>query len=255
MAEVTNRDDLNVSYGFKTVPARVKTGMIQKHFSAIAGTYDLADALLSLGLNVLWRKSAMQLLQLPREALVLDLCGGTGDFSFLAAGGIGPSSPVVLYDFNPAMIRKAMQRRATHRKTGKIICVRGDAENIAFHDNVFDAVMIGFGIRNLAHPVMGIRESYRVLKRGGALMILEFSLPLNRWLRKVYDFYSFRVMPSLGKLITGAQDPFSYLAESIRVFPAPDALLSILKENRFSRPSFSRLTNGIAVVYMAYKDS
>ncbi len=254
MTDKMRGDEDKVSYGFKMVPADEKTRIVQEHFNAIATTYNIADTLLSFGLHILWRKEAMRLFDLPEGALVLDLCGGTGDFAFLASNRIGPGGTVIVYDFSPAMMKQGMRIEKRHKQHGKIMWVQGDAERIAFHDSSFDAVAVGFGIRNLAHVRKGIAESFRILKKGGTLMILEFSLPTAGWLQKVYNFYLFRMVPFLGGLITGARDPFSYLAESIRVFPSPDTLISILRENKFSRASYKRLTNGIAVVCTAHKD-
>ena len=147
--------------------------------------------------------------------------------------------------------------RAKVNRSGEplpVLFVQGDAESISFPDATFDAVTVGFGVRNLAHPFVGLREMFRVLRRGGRLVCLEFSVPTTALLRALYHMYSFVVMPRAGKLITGAQEPFSYLVESIRVFPAPEKVIDIMREMGFLHVRVKRLSGGIAVVYTAVKE-
>jgi demethylmenaquinone methyltransferase/2-methoxy-6-polyprenyl-1,4-benzoquinol methylase len=135
-----------------------------------------------------------------------------------------------------------------------VLFVQGDAERISFPDDTFDAVMVGFGVRNLAHPFVGLREMLRVLRHGGRLACLEFSLPTAALFRSLYRLYSFLVMPRAGGLITGAREPFAYLVESIRVFPTPEKVAEMMAEIGFSGVSLKKLSGGIAVVYTAVKE-
>jgi demethylmenaquinone methyltransferase/2-methoxy-6-polyprenyl-1,4-benzoquinol methylase len=131
--------------------------------------------------------------------------------------------------------------------------IQGDAERLACPDASFEAAMVGFGIRNLTHPEVGFREIFRVLKPGGKMMCLEFSTPQTAWFRKLYDFYSFNVMPAAGKLMVGSWDAYAYLPESIRMFSQPEELSAVLTEIGFIRIRYRRLTNGIAVIYLGVK--
>ena len=244
-----DRDE--VSYGYRTVAAADKRRLVGQHFEKIARRYDLADALLSFGLHFLWRRSAIRRLALKRGDNVLDLCGGTADLALRAARSVTPGGTVTVCDISRAMMLEGRQKasRSGYRET--VSCVQGDAEMLPLPGNTFDAVTVGFGVRNLVHLERGLREIFRVLKCGGKLMILEFSVPRTGWIRHLYNLYSFSVMPFAGKVVTGSAEPFKYLAESIRVFPAPEALKATLEASGFAHVTFQRLNNGIVVVYLA----
>jgi demethylmenaquinone methyltransferase/2-methoxy-6-polyprenyl-1,4-benzoquinol methylase len=137
--------------------------------------------------------------------------------------------------------------------SGRIHYVQGDAESMSFLEGSFDAAMVGFGVRNLTNMDKGLHEMYRVLKRGGKMMCLEFSLPTSSWFRFLYDFYSFHIMPLVGKLLAGNSEAYLYLPESIRKFPAPDDFAAMMTATGFSRVTFRRLTNGIAIIYIGVK--
>jgi demethylmenaquinone methyltransferase/2-methoxy-6-polyprenyl-1,4-benzoquinol methylase len=242
------------SFGFRTVLVREKAVYVLRHFNSIAVRYDFMNTILSFGLHYLWKRQSVKALGLKPGDRVVDVCGGTGDLSILAARAVGPKGRVVLYDINRAMIEGARPKISQASLADRIILVQGDAESLSFPEGRFDAAMVGFGIRNLTHMERGLAEMHRVLKPGGKLMCLECSLPTSFWFLALYDFYSFRFMPFVGKLLAGSREAYVYLPESIRKFPSPDELTSLLGNIGFSRLTYQRLTNGIAVIYTGVKE-
>src|SRR5574340_885558 len=246
-------DEGTTHFGFRTVPVKEKVAWVRNHFDTVAQKYDMMNTLLSFGIHYLWKRTAVRLLGLKQGDAVLDVCGGTGDLSILAIKQVGPSGKVALYDINRAMM-EAGRRKPTHAKErSRILYVQGDAEHISFASGCFDAALVGFGIRNLTHMEEGLREMHRVLKPGGCFVCLEFSRPTASWFRLLYDFYSFHVMPALGRLIVGSRQAYTYLPESIRMFSSPEELSRLLEKIGFRRVNYRALTNGIAVVHRGIK--
>jgi demethylmenaquinone methyltransferase/2-methoxy-6-polyprenyl-1,4-benzoquinol methylase len=242
-----------VSFGYRTVGAGEKKRLVHDQFTPIAGTYDRADALLSLGLHFLWKRATVRRLGLGPGEGVLDVCGGTADLALRAAKRVGGFGRAVVYDFNRPMMEAGRIKSGRAPNGGIITFVQGDAEHLSFPDSSFDAVTVGFGLRNLVDLDRGLREISRVLKRGGRLAALEFSLPRRRWQRSLYAFYSFRLMLPAARLITGTDGPFRYLVESIRVFDPPEGVAGRLARAGFNDVSFQPLTLGIAVIYYGRK--
>jgi demethylmenaquinone methyltransferase/2-methoxy-6-polyprenyl-1,4-benzoquinol methylase len=246
------RDD-KLSFGYRSVGAEEKKRLVHDQFTPIAATYDRADAVLSLGLHFLWKRATVRRLGLGPGARVLDVCGGTADLALLAARRLGPSGLAVVYDFNRPMMEAGRRKSARSREGSIIAYVQGDAEGLAFPGAAFDAVTVGFGLRNLVHPDEGLREIHRVLKPGGRLAALEFSLPRRRWQRSLYAFYSFRLMLPAARLITGTDGPFRYLAESIRVFDPPEDVAGRLRRAGFVDVTLKPVSLGLAVIYSGRK--
>ncbi len=230
-----------------------KTAAVQRHFDQVASRYDLMNTLLSFGLHHLWKRRAVSLLGLRPGERVADLCGGTGDLALLAASKVGPSGTVLLYDLNRAMMLAGLPKIARRGLKERILLLEGDAECLSLADNSLDAVMVGFGVRNLARLEGGLREMHRVLKPGGRLLILEFSRPRHPLMRRLYDLYSFHVMPRAGQIITGSREAYAYLVTSIRQFPRPEELAALLREIGFAGVRYHPLTDGIAMIHLGVK--
>jgi len=240
-------------FGFQRVPVDEKAGRVLNHFNSIAKNYDFMNTLLSFGIHHIWKRLAVRMMELTPGNRVLDVCGGTGDLSILAAKNIGPHGRVTIYDINRAMMLAGLHKVAKKEIEPRISYVQGDAESICFPDGNFDAAMVGFGIRNVTNMKKGFTEMHRVLKPGGKMMCLEFSKPTFTPFRWLYDFYSFYIMPFLGEMIAGSRTAYTHLPETIRMWPLPDELTEILKDIGFSEVSHRKLTNGIAVIHLAIK--
>lgn len=240
-------------FGYNTVAENEKTQWVLRHFNSVADWYDFMNTLLSFGIHYLWKRTAVNMMNLKAGDLVIDVCGGTGDLAVLAGRKIGAKGRVIIYDINKAMMDAGRKKQSVSVFGPKIRFVLGNAESISFPDNFFDAAMVGFGIRNVTRMEKGFYEMHRVLKPGGTLMCLEFSKPVSPVFRWLYDFYSFRIMPLLGQAIAGSRQAYTHLPESIRTFPLPDKLSEILENIGFCNVSYRRLTNGIAVVHKGTK--
>lgn len=249
----SNGDEETAQFGFRKVPAKEKAHWVRNHFDTVAQKYDLMNTLLSFGIHYLWKRTAINLLGLRPGDRVIDVCGGTGDLSILALKKTSMTGRIFLYDINRAMMEMG-RHKSTHASFRKaLFYIQGDAEHISFKPESFDAAMVGFGIRNLTRMEEGFKEMHRVLKPGGRLMCLEFSKPTWAWFRWLYDFYSFRIMPLIGLLFVGSRQAYTYLPESIRLFPSPEELRRRLEEIGFHQVAYRTLTNGIAVVHVGTK--
>jgi len=240
-------------FGYQRVPVDTKAQWVLQHFNTVAKKYDLMNTLLSFGIHLLWKRTAVKIMALNPEDRVLDVCGGTGDLAILAVRAIGGTGQVIVYDINRAMIDAGRHKVTGSAYGSRIGFVQGDAEQLSFPDEYFDAAMVGFGIRNVPRMDQGFREMCRVLKPGGKIMCLEFSKPTAPLFRWLYDIYSFHVMPLLGEIIVGSRKAYTHLPESIRTFSSPDELTDLLERVGFSQITTRKLTNGIAMIHMAIK--
>ena len=245
--------DETVNFGYRRVSAADKVKLVQSNFDAIASHYDRMNTFLSFGLHYLWKRTAISMLKLEPGEQVIDVCGGTADLAIMVARAVGPSGSVTVYDINHAMMAVGGVKARKASLENRIHFVQGDAERISLPDNVFDAAVVGFGIRNVTHMEQGLAEMYRVLKPEGTFLCLEFSQPTSALFRRLYDFYSFYIMPRVGRLFTGSSQAYRYLPESIRLFPSPAALGALLEQIGFSRVSYRLLTNGIAAIHTGRK--
>lgn len=243
-----------VPFGYRTVGAEEKKRLVHDQFTPIAGAYDRADALLSLGLHFLWKRTAVRQLGLRPGESVLDVCGGTADLALRAARLIGPSGRAVVVDLNGPMMAVGHKKLARRKGPGaEVVFVRGDAERLPFPDASFDAATVGFGLRNLVDLDRGFREIARVLRPGGRFAGLEFTLPRRRGLRAFYDLYSRAVLVPISRLITGADGPYLYLVESIRVFAETGDIPGGLARAGLADIRVRPLSLGIVAVYSGRK--
>ena len=246
-------DNPTTYFGYRQVAEAAKGKLVHQHFDTVARKYDLMNTLLSFGLHHLWKRAAVHMMGLKPGDRVLDVCGGTADLALRAARAIGDTGRVIVYDINWAMMAAGWPKVAGSSLAPRIGYIQGDAERLSCPDAGFDAAMVGFGIRNLTRPEVGFQEMFRVLKPGGTMMCLEFSKPKTAWFRRLYDFYSFYVMPAAGRIMVGSWDAYTYLPESIRMFSQPEELSALLTAIGFTRVRYRRLTNGIAVIYLGVK--
>jgi demethylmenaquinone methyltransferase / 2-methoxy-6-polyprenyl-1,4-benzoquinol methylase len=240
-------------FGLRTFGENEKVKAVIRHFNRVAPKYDFMNSLLSFGIQHIWKRHAIRMLDIRPGDKVLDVCGGTGDLAILAGRRCGPRGGVVIYDINRAMLTAGRPKIDACPDLAHITYVQGDAETIAFADNAFDISMVGFGIRNLTHLKRGFSEMHRVLKPGGRMLCLEFSRPVNPVFRSLYDFYSFNIMPLLGELIAGSAESYACLPETIRMFPLPHELADMLRGIGFQNIVHRSMTNGIAAIHIGVK--
>ncbi len=244
------------TFGFREVPEAERQGLVNQVFASVAERYDLMNDLMSGGLHRLWKRDFISWLNPPRGAQafrLLDVAGGTGDIALRYSAASGANSTAVICDISPEML--AVGRRRVHDAglDARITCVEGNAERLPFETGAFDAYSIAFGIRNVTHIDRALAEAHRVLRPGGRFLCLEFSECQVPLLDRLYDFHSFEVIPRLGKLTTGAAEPYQYLVESIRKFPKQDAFAEMIRTAGFARVSYRNLTGGIAAMHSGWK--
>lgn len=239
--------------GYQQIAKKEKAKWVRHQFDTVARRYDFMNTLLSCGIHYRWKRIAIDLLNANKGARILDLCGGTGDLAVSAKRRVGANGRVVLCDINGEMMKVGKAKSGHSAIRCALDYVQGDAERLPFPDESFDGAVVGFGVRNLTDMTQGFREMHRVIKPGGTLVCLEFSNPDAPPVRALYHFYSFHIMPRLGALFTGSPEAYTYLPESIRLFPSPDALAFQLADIGFEKIEFHRLSLGIAVIHRGVK--
>ena len=239
-------------FGYRDVPEADKAKLVGEVFTSVARNYDVMNDLMSLGVHRLWKRYFVATSGVREGDAVLDLAGGTGDIATRIARASAGAS-VVVGDINPNMLAEGERRAEKAGLSSRLSFVEANAEELPFGKAGFDAVTIAFGIRNVPRIEVALSEAYRVLKRGGRLLVLEFSeveLPL---LDKVYDAWSFNAIPKFGKAITGDAEPYQYLVESIRKFPNQENFAAMIRGAGFSRVSYTNYTGGIAALHSGWK--
>ena len=240
-------------FGFKRVAAEEKASMVRGVFDSVAEHYDIMNDLMSMGVHRIWKRIAVQLSNVRKGEQVLDLAGGTGDLTTLFEQRVGAEGNVVLADINAQMLRTGRNRLIDRGLVGNVQYTQVNAECLPFADNSFDCVCIAFGLRNVTDKDAALRSMFRVLKPGGRAIVLEFSHPIDPITEKVYDFYSFNLLPKIGKWVAKDEDSYRYLAESIRMHPKQDELKAMMETAGFERCEYFNMTQGIVAVHRGYK--
>jgi demethylmenaquinone methyltransferase/2-methoxy-6-polyprenyl-1,4-benzoquinol methylase len=240
-------------FGFEEVDWSDKAGRVRTVFESVAGKYDLMNDLMSFGVHRLWKQFTLSLTGLQPGMNALDVAGGTGDLAKGLLRQVGKTGHVVLSDVNPAMLDRGRDRLLDSGMAGNVDWVVADAERLPFRDDAFDCLTMGFGLRNVTDKAAALRSLLRVLKPGGQLLVLEFSTPTAPGLQRVYDAYSFNVLPLLGRLVAGDATSYRYLAESIRMHPPQETLLDMMREAGFGQVRYHNLSGGIVALHRGYK--
>ena len=237
-------------FGFESVDERDKARRVRGVFDSVASRYDLMNDLMSAGLHRLWKAYTVTVAHVQEGDRVLDIAGGTGDLSLAFSKQVGRDGLVVHTDINEAMLRTGRDRLLNAGVAlPTLVC---DAEHLPFSDGYFDLVSVAFGLRNMTHKDVALREMGRVLKPGGKLLVLEFSR-VAAPLAKPYDWYSFQVLPRLGKLVAGDDASYRYLAESIRMHPGQEALKDLMKNSGFGHVDYHNLTGGVVALHVGIR--
>ena len=250
------RPDGTTHFGFRDVELGEKQTLVNDVFHSVAKRYDLMNDLMSVGMHRLWKDAMITALNPPRADVafaLLDVAGGTGDISFRAAKAAGHGFQATVCDINTEMLAVGRERAVAQHLDHQVSFVEGNAEALAFADKSFDAYTIAFGIRNVPRIPLALSEAYRVLKPGSRFLCLEFSSVDVPGLDKIYDLFSFNVIPQLGKAVTGDAESYRYLVESIRQFPKPNAFSDMIRAAGFSRVKHDVMSGGIVALHSGWR--
>ncbi len=245
--------DDTTHFGYENVARDEKVKRVRSVFDSVADKYDIMNDLMSMGIHRIWKKFTIDHTDLQPGQKALDVAGGTGDLTIAMSKRVGPKGHVILSDINEAMLENGRRRLIDAGIVGNVSFEVANAEELPFDDNSFHCVTIAFGLRNVTDKDKALRSMYRVLKPGGQLLVLEFSKPVLPGLAPIYDAYSFKVLPAIGKLVANDEDSYRYLAESIRMHPDQDTLLQMMQDAGFEDARYHNLTGGIVALHRGYK--
>lgn len=252
MSKQEQQDD-TTHFGYQQVPTGQKAAKVAEVFHSVAAKYDLMNDLMSLGIHRLWKRYTIEMSGVRRGQRVLDIAGGTGDLTAKFSKLVGTEGEVVLADINDSMLKVGRSRLADRGIIGNVTYAQANAECLPFPDNHFDVITIAFGLRNVTDKDKALASMFRVLKPGGRLLVLEFSKPVAPGLGPIYDQYSFKLLPFMGKLVTNDSESYKYLAESIRMHPDQETLKGMMEGVGFEQVDFHNLTGGIVALHRGFK--
>ena len=244
-------------FGFKEVDREQKSGLVKNIFSNVAKKYDLMNDLMSAGTHRLWKNSMIKHIDFFDNIKIIDVAGGTGDIAFRIAKNAQEKNlnyHIEVVDINPQMLEVGRSRAVDMNLFSRLNFIEGDGEKLNFADESFDIFTIAFGIRNFTNIEKGLQEAYRVLKKGGKFICLEFSKVEDIFLQKIYDTYSFKIIPKIGEVILKDQDSYQYLVESIRKFPDQKSFKKLTENAGFSRVGYQNLTFGACAIHYGFKE-
>ena len=240
-------------FGYQQVPVGEKANKVAGVFHSVADKYDVMNDLMSAGVHRLWKRYTIETSGAKSGDTILDLAGGTGDLAAKFSRIVGKEGKVILSDINGSMLENGRERLINMGIAGNVEYVQANAECLPFPDNYFNVITIAFGLRNVTDKEAALRSMLRTLKPGGKLMILEFSKPVVPGLNAIYDQYSFKLLPLMGKLIANDADSYRYLAESIRMHPNQEELKQRMLEAGFDKVEYHNMTGGIVALHKGYK--
>lgn len=246
------QDDQQTHFGFQSVPVQDKHKKVAEVFHSVANQYDLMNDLMSLGIHRWWKWFCVEIARVKKGHCVLDLAGGSGDLTRLLYDIVGPNGQVILADINASMLAVGRDR-LLDQGYYPIQYVQANAECLPFAHNLFDCITMGFGLRNVTDKAAALRSMYDVCRPGGKIMILEFSTPTMSGLKSLYDWYSFHILPKIGRWVANDEESYRYLAESIRMHPTQDDLKSMIEAAGFEDCYYHNLSGGIVALHIAYK--
>ena len=249
MSDKTTKE---TNFGFRQVDSQEKSKMVGNVFDAVSENYDLMNDLMSFGIHRLWKKVAIESSGLRADFKVLDLAGGTGDMVKLMKERIKEEGLIVLSDINRKMLEEGRDRLIDEGIEG-INLAQIDAQYLPFRNDTFDLVTIAFGLRNVTNKEKALKSILGSLKKGGKLIVLEFSKPTNETFREIYDIFSFEVIPKIGEVIANTEESYRYLAESIRMHPTQNELKELMEKSGFIECNYDNLTNGIVAIHSGIK--